>query len=1407
MSSLIQRNSRFRRSYSKIDCPVSIPNLIAFQQESYENLLQAKIHADDRRDIGMQGVFKSIFPITDYQGLYSLEFVKYSIESPKYDVEECRQRGLSYESIIRVTIRLIIWDKPLNSDDEENEDEREIRDFKEEEVFFGTIPLITEHGTFMINGVERVVVSQLHRSPGVFFNHDKGKGHISKKLLYSARIIPTRGSWLDFEFDAKDILYVRIDRRKKMHATILLRAIGMSMEDILNEYYFTEEISPLKEGEWNKHVDLENLKGFSLNYDIVQSKTKKVLIPRKKKLGSRLIKKAQKGGGDDHLVLDNYLLGKDGYTVKIVAEDIFDPATGVVLAVCNQEVTKELLKQIREAKVEKVKIFYIDNRHVHDYLRRTVTADKVTTSDEALIEIYKRLRPGEPPSFETAKSYFESLFFDPKRYDLSRVGRMKINLKFKYDDPSDERILHHRDLKSTIGFILGLRENKGSIDDIDHLGNRRVRAVGELLEGTYRNGLERLKRAVRERMATSGEMETSMPHDLINSRPVASAVREYFSSSQLSQFMDQTNPLSEITHKRRLSALGPGGLTRERAGFDVRDVHSTHYGRICPIETPEGPNIGLIASLASHARINEFGFIETPYRIVENGVINNDIKTIRYYSALEEEDNTIAEATVGHTRDGRITDSFCSVRIKGETINVPADAVQMMDVGPSQLVSVAASIIPFLEHDDANRALMGANMQRQAVPLIRSRSPLIATQLEPNIARDSGVTIVAKRNGMVVMVDSARIVVKPEFEEGEMDFFAFKPDIYSLTKFRRTNQNTCFNQKPIVEVGDKVRVGDVIADGPATEMGELALGQNVVVAFMPWSGYNFEDSILINERLVKDDTFTSIHIEEYECDAKETKLGGEEITRDIPNLSEDTLGHLDESGIIRIGAEVKAGDILVGKVTPKGETQLTPEEKLLKAIFGEKAGDVKDTSLRVPPGVTGIIIGAQIFSRRGQEKDKRSLEIEDTLREKYLTDQSDEIRILSESFYSNMKKYIVGMDTAARLIDGSGKVLLPKGVKIDEQSLKRVPRRFWTEIQIKDSNGIIENKLEVLARTLEASIHDIESYYQEKIVRLTASDELNTGVLKKVKVYLAIKRKLSVGDKMAGRHGNKGVVSRILPEEDMPYMADGTPVDIVLNPLGVPSRMNVGQILETHLGLAALELGQQISNYMEQTDWKAELARHQLKKVYNTEHAARVIDLATDAEIKIWGRKVKEGVHIFTPVFEGVSEKEVKELLTMAGQDTSGQMVLFDGRTGDAFHRPVTVGVMYMLKLHHLVDDKIHARSTGPYALVTQQPLGGKAQFGGQRLGEMEVWAIEAYGAAYSLQEFLTVKSDDVAGRTRMFEAIVKGNNSLQPGLPESFNVLLKELQSLCLNVETLGADSVQHGDLNLMHDGVLFRT
>ncbi|MDA3864848.1 MAG: DNA-directed RNA polymerase subunit beta [Deltaproteobacteria bacterium] len=1409
MSSLVQLNSRFRKSFSKFNIPVNVPNLIKFQIDSYNKFLQGKIDAEIRRnDIGLQNVFQSVFPISDYQGTSSLEFVQYRIEKPKYDVEECRQRGLSYEATVRVTIRLIIYDKPV---DEESEDEtREIRDFKEEEVFFGTIPLITSNGTFMINGVERVVVSQLHRSSGIFFKHDKGKKHARRKLIYSARVIPTRGSWLDFEFDAKDILHVRIDRRKKMHASVLLRAFGMTTEEILNSFYFAETISPLEEdGYWQKEVDFEKLEKFSLSHDIITVDTKEKIVSRRKKLGKSRIRKIKKSGAKKHLIEDGYLLGKEKYNKKVLAEDVFDPETGEVIALCNKGLNKTILKKIRKAGIKSFKTLFIDNRNVHDHFQKTVKLDKVSTQEEAYLEIYKRLRPGEPPTVDTARKYFEHMFFNPDRYDLSPVGRLKINYKFKYEDRdnTETTVIQKRDIVETVRYLLNLKEGKGKVDDIDHLGNRRLRAVGELLEDTYRKGLERLKRSVRERMATSSEMETSMPHDLINSRPVASAVREYFSSSQLSQFMDQTNPISEITHKRRLSALGPGGLTRERAGFDVRDVHPTHYGRICPIETPEGPNIGLIASLASHARINEYGFIETPYRKVKDKVVNNDIRTIKYYSALQEEEEKITEATVNMDSENRIIDDFVSVRTDGETVNVPSEKVTLMDVAPEQLVSVAASMIPFLEHDDANRALMGANMQRQAVPLMISRSPLVATKLEPNVARDSGVTLVARNPGVVVKVNGRRIVVKRDVE-GDIEKTSLKPDIYTLTKFRRTNQNTCFNQKPIVNEGDRVRKGDVIADGPSTECGELALGKNIMVAFMPWSGYNFEDSILVNENLVKDDVFTSIHIEEYECDAKETKLGPEEITADIPNVSERALRNIDESGIVRVGAEVKSGDILVGKVTPKGETQLTPEEKLLKAIFGEKAGDVKDSSLRVSPGTEGIVIGAKIFSRRGQDKSPRALDIEDVEREDLLKDQTDEIRIISDSFYSRIKKLLVGRITGSRLIDDSRKVLLPKGITIKEDSLDSVSQRYWKDIQIKDSNGIIEQKIDNLSKKLDQNIKEIETSYRERIERITKSDELNTGVLKKVKVYLAIKRKLSVGDKMAGRHGNKGVISRILPQEDMPYMEDGTPVDIVLNPLGVPSRMNVGQILETHLGLAAHELGRQVSEYMESKDWEAEVARYQLKKIYNSEKANRFLELATDEEVKLWSRKVKEGIHIFTPVFEGIEEKEIKDFLTMAGKDTSGQMILFDGRTGEAFHRPVTVGIMYMLKLHHLVDDKIHARSTGPYALVTQQPLGGKAQFGGQRLGEMEVWAIEAYGAAYSLQEFLTVKSDDVAGRTRMFESIVKGENKLNAGLPEAFNVLLKELQSLCLNIETLSLDESNQGDYSMitsMKDGVLF--
>jgi DNA-directed RNA polymerase subunit beta len=1369
MALVIQNNFRARKSFAKIGKIIDIPNLIDIQKQSYEKFLQKDTPLDKREDLGLQGVFKSVFPIKDFSETSSLEYVSYTLDKPKYDVDECRQRGMTFAAPIKVVVRLVVWDT------NEETGSQSIRDVKEQEVFFGEIPLMTENGTFIINGTERVVVSQLHRSPGVFYDHDKGKTHSSGKLLYSARIIPYRGSWLDFEFDPKDLLYVRIDRRRKLHATVLLRALGYSTEELLNYYYDTETAHLEPGKKYAKSVEYDLLPGQRASRDIRHPETREILVKKNRKFTKLAIKKLQDSKIDRLSVEVSDLVG------KVAATDVIDEQTGEVILQCNEELSESKLDELREHGINSFRILFIDNLNVGSYLRDTLIADKLQSSDEAILEIYRRLRPGDPPTLETAQNLFNNLFFNPERYDLSKVGRLKLNYKFKLDEALDTVVLTKRDILETVRYLIDLKNGKGSIDDIDHLGNRRVRAVGELMENQYRIGLVRMERAIKERMSMSQEIETLMPHDLINAKPVSAVVKEYFGSSQLSQFMDQTNPLSEVTHKRRLSALGPGGLTRERAGFEVRDVHTTHYGRICPIETPEGPNIGLIASLSTYARVNEFGFIETPYRKVTDGRVNDEVE---FYSALQEEGHYIAQSNTLLDKKGKFTDELISCRHNGEFVMSKPEEVTLMDVSPNQLVSVAASLIPFLENDDANRALMGSNMQRQAVPLIRTHSPLVGTGIEGIVARDSGVTVVAKRDGIVESVDATRIVVRPTSED-ESDALAAKPDIYNLTKFQRSNQNTCFNQNPIIERGDRVKVGDVIADGPATERGELALGENILVAFMPWGGYNFEDSILVSERLVKNDYFTSIHIEEFECVARDTKLGKEEITCDIPNVGEEALKDLDEAGIVRIGAEVKPGDILVGKITPKGETQLSPEEKLLRAIFGEKAGDVRDSSLRVPPGVQGIVISARVFSRKGTEKDERSKDIEDAEKEKLLADQRDEVKIVSESYHARMRKLLMGKTTAVRLVDDKGKVLVAKGQKIDNPTLDEIPARFWPEIQMESGGGKTEEAVEQLNVKLQEDIQVIEAVYRDKISKLTKGDELPPGVIKMVKVYVAIKRKLSVGDKMAGRHGNKGVVSRVLPEEDMPYLADGTPVDIVLNPLGVPSRMNVGQILETHLGGAARAMGKQIEAMM-QEKYSPDALRTRLKKVFTEEHHQKMLDELNDEGVGRFARTCYEGVHLATPVFDGAKEVDIKALLALAEQSSNGQSTLFDGKTGDAFDHDVTVGVMYMLKLHHLVDDKIHARSIGPYSLVTQQPLGGKAQFGGQRLGEMEVWAMEAYGAAYGLQEFLTVKSDDVIGRTRMYEAIVKGEHVLESGLPESFNVLLKELQSLCLNVELI---------------------
>ena len=1376
MASSIQTNFRVRQNFGKIQRIIDIPNLIDIQKKSYDKFLQTEIEPSQRQDIGLQGVFRSVFPIRDFNGTSELVFVAYQLEKPKYDVEECRQRGMTFAAPIKVTIQLIIYDSQSEGSD------RAVRDIKEQEVYFGEIPLMTENGTFIINGTERVVVSQLHRSPGVFFDHDKGKTHSSGKLLYQARVIPYRGSWLDFEFDPKDLIYVRIDRRRKMHATGLLKALGFSTQDLLSFFYDTETISLEGAKKAFKSIEYDLLPGQRATRDIkIDSE---VIVRKNRKFTRAAIRKLKDSGLDKLPIEPGELVG------KVSAQDIIDEETGEVLLAVNEELTEEKIETLRKAKVEDFKILFIDGLNVGSYLRDTLLADKVATQDDAILEIYRRLRPGDPPTLETARTLFNNLFFNPERYDLSRVGRLKLNYKFYKDDQDkpaiDTTILTKQDILETVRHLIFLKNTRGTVDDIDHLGNRRVRAVGELMENQYRIGLVRMERAIKERMSLSPELETLMPHDLINAKPVSAVVKEYFGSSQLSQFMDQTNPLSEVTHKRRLSALGPGGLTRERAGFEVRDVHPTHYGRICPIETPEGPNIGLIASLSTYARVNEYGFVETPYRRIEEGVATDEY---RWYSALEEENHYIAQANAPvDPKSKKLTDSLVSARYNGEFVMVTPDTITLMDVSPNQLVSVAASLIPFLEHDDANRALMGSNMQRQAVPLLASRSPIVGTGLEGRVARDSGVCAVAKRDGVVESVDASRIVVRADSK----DESGALPDIYRLTKFQRSNQNTCYNQKPIVREGDRVKVGDVLADGPAIERGELALGKNVVVAFMPWGGYNFEDSILISEKVTKEDLFTSIHIEEFECVARDTKLGKEEITRDIPNVGEEALKDIDESGIVRIGAEVVPGDVLVGKITPKGETQLTPEEKLLRAIFGEKAGDVRDSSLRVPPGVSGIVIAARVFARKGTDKDDRAREIEDYERSKFEKDMADEIKIIRDAAYSRVGNLLIGAKTTAKLVDDQGKSLLAKGVEITTELLAPIPRRYWAEIEA----GDVTDQIKVISEKLNGQVTMVEELFQEKIGKLSKGDELPPGVIKMVKVYVAIKRKLQVGDKMAGRHGNKGVVSRILPSEDMPYLQDGTPVDIVLNPLGVPSRMNVGQVLEVHFGWAGLQLGQQIQKFIDEQGLVKDALRKEIVKLFDWRATKPLIDKLPADDIVDFARTLENGVHLATPVFDGATEEEIKELLGAAKVPTSGQSIVFDGRTGDAFAEEVTVGVMYILKLHHLVDDKIHARSIGPYSLVTQQPLGGKAQFGGQRLGEMEVWAMEAYGAAYALQEFLTVKSDDVQGRTRMYEAIVKGDQTLEAGLPESFNVLMKELQALCLNIELIdGAGGARKGD------------
>jgi DNA-directed RNA polymerase subunit beta len=1358
MAERLLLEKRIRKSFGKIKKIVEIPDLIGMQKESYRRFLQFDTPIEKREDIGLQAVFKSVFPIKDFTGSASLEFVSYRFSEVKHSEDECVQRGMTYELPIRITVRLVVYDVDKETG------VSNIRDIKEQEIYFGTIPLMTEKGTFIINGTERVVVSQLHRSSGVFFDHDKGKSHSSGKIIYSSRIIPVRGSWIDLEIDPKDIVYIRIDRRRKFPVTTLFKALGFSTADLLAYFYETERIF-VKGRKVLKGFNAAHLKGQRASKDVVHPETGDVLVKKGRMFTQRAIKQMMAAKMEAYPIAPEELLS------KVFAYTVNDPKTGEPLAASNEEIDDEALGRLKEAKVNEFDILRIDGVASSDSIRKTLLMDKVSTKEDALIEIYRLMRPGNPATPEVAQDFVDHLFFKSAYYDLSGVGRLKINLRLGIEAPVDLRTLRKEDILLTAKTLIELRDTQGVVDDIDHLGNRRVRAVGELLENQYRIGLVRMERAIKERMSLQ-EVDALMPHDLINPKPVSAVVKEFFGTSQLSQFMDQTNPLSETTHKRRLSALGPGGLTRERAGFEVRDVHPSHYGRICPIETPEGPNIGLIVSLSTYARVNDFGFIETPYRVVSEGKVSKEVK---FLSAFEEKDHPIAQANAPVNAKDQYINPLVTSRVAGEFMMVDQDKIELMDISPNQLVSVSASLIPFLENDDANRALMGSNMQRQAVPLMISEAPLVGTGIEGVVAKDSGVTIVAKRDGVVVDVDASRIVIqhKPD-PKGDQ-----KPvTIHNLAKFIRSNQNTCFNHRPIVKKGERVFAGDIIADGPATDHGELALGKNVTVAFMPWGGYNFEDSILVSERLVRDGVYTSVHIEEFEVVARDTKLGKEEITRDIPNVGEEALKNLDESGIIRLGAEVVQGDVLVGKITPKGETQLSPEEKLLRAIFGEKAGDVKDTSLRVPPGVEGTVIDAKVFARRGTDKDDRTQAIEMEEITTLERNRDEELRIIEMIVKDQIEQLVIGKKLAATLKKGK-KVFIAKDAAVAEGDLAEVPMAQMETLVLDDAE-LTESVHDTLEQYRRQCDH-VRDEFERHLTRFERGDELPPGVIKMVKVYVAMKRKLSVGDKMAGRHGNKGVVSRILPLEDMPYFEDGRPVDMVLNPLGVPSRMNVGQILEIHLGRAAKGLGDQI-NAMIEANQAAEL-RKKLKSVFTKTPAAKKIDAADDADVMEMAHNYKNGVFMATPVFDGAKEDEIKSLLREAGLESSGQATLFDGHTGEQFKEKVTVGTMYMLKLHHLVDDKIHARSIGPYSLVTQQPLGGKAQFGGQRLGEMEVWAMEAYGAAHALQEFLTVKSDDMAGRTRMYEKIVKGQNILEPGLPESFKVLTKELQALGLDV------------------------
>ncbi|MCW6508156.1 DNA-directed RNA polymerase subunit beta [Lichenifustis flavocetrariae] len=1357
MAQTFTGRKRVRKFFGHIREVAEMPNLIEVQKASYDQFLLVNEPEGGRPDEGLESVFRSVFPISDFAGTALLEFVKYEFEQPKFDVDECRQRGMTFAAPLKVTLRLIVFDVDPDTG------AKSVKDIKEQDVYMGDMPFMTMNGTFIVNGTERVIVSQMHRSPGVFFDHDKGKSHSSGKLLFAARIIPYRGSWLDIEFDAKDIVYARIDRRRKIPATSLFYALGMDGEEILSTFY--KKIAYTRIGtEWRVPFDAERLKGVKTTADLIDADTGEVVVESGKKLTARSVRLLAEKGVKALKAQDDDLYG------QYIAEDLYDTNTGEIFAEAGDEITAKTLPILLGHGFEDLPILDIDHINIGPYIRNTLAIDKNSSREEALFDIYRVMRPGEPPTLDTAQNMFDSLFFDAERYDLSAVGRVKMNMRMDLDAEDTVRTLRKEDILAVTRALVDLRDGRGEIDDIDHLGNRRVRSVGELMENQYRLGLLRMERAIKERMS-SVDIDTVMPQDLINAKPAAAAVREFFGSSQLSQFMDQTNPLSEITHKRRLSALGPGGLTRERAGFEVRDVHPTHYGRICPIETPEGPNIGLINSLATFARVNKYGFIEAPYRRVRDNVVSNEVV---YLSAMEESKHYVAQANAVMDANQTLTEDLTLCRHAGDVMLVPRERVDYMDVSPKQLVSVAAALIPFLENDDANRALMGSNMQRQAVPLVKADAPFVGTGMEAVVARDSGAAIAARRSGIIDQIDATRIVIRAT---DEIDPAKPGVDIYRLMKFQRSNQSTCINQKPLVRVGERVNKGEIIADGPSTDLGDLALGRNVLVAFMPWNGYNFEDSILLNEKIVKEDVFTSIHIEEFEVMARDTKLGPEEITRDIPNVSEEALKNLDEAGIVYIGAEVMAGDILCGKITPKGESPMTPEEKLLRAIFGEKASDVRDTSLRVPPGVQGTIVEVRVFNRHGVDKDERAQAIEREEIERLAKDRDDELAILDRNVYARL----------AQTLSGKTGIAGPKGFKRDTVLSREIvgefPRSQWWQFAVEDDS--VMGEIEAMRKQYDESKKGLESRFLDKVEKLQRGDELPPGVMKMVKVFVAVKRKIQPGDKMAGRHGNKGVVSKIVPQEDMPFLEDGTPVDIVLNPLGVPSRMNVGQILETHLGWACAGLGKQVAEavnaYMKAGATETKPLRETLHGIYGDNEQVTGLD---DVALLELAHNLKRGVPIATPVFNGAHEPDIVELLEQAGLDASGQVTLYDGRTGDTFDRKVTVGYIYMLKLHHLVDDKIHARSIGPYSLVTQQPLGGKAQFGGQRFGEMEVWALEAYGAAYTLQEMLTVKSDDVAGRTKVYESIVRGDDTFESGIPESFNVLVKEMRSLGLNVE-----------------------